>query len=282
MQTAVGAHYETDMATSINILWGPLRPLLKDNFTFREIKTLVGVSGVDLAKLSHIQQSINGAAKIDLIEGIDSIYESMDDEEKRRFLISLTEEVLQRKTNLADQVDNCFSRLGWTFVNGRFLQLDLLDASELQDLPATSHDDLLKAASRFRDGDLSGAISAVCGAVDSVTTKIYQTRGLGDPGSASFQEKVVRCLTALGVLTSIESDLISLGWDPADADRLKQNLRGSLNQAAYVMQTLRANMGDVHGTKPALYPLVFDSIKWATLILSLLKESQTPPAKPVA
>jgi len=61
-------------------------------------------------------------------------------------------------------------------------------------------------------------------------------------------------------------------------------LLGSLNQAAYVMQTLRSKMGDVHGTKPVLEPLVFDSLKWASLIVRLLRNN-TPsnlPLQPVA
>jgi hypothetical protein len=36
------------------------------------------------------------------------------------------------------------------------------------------------------------------------------------------------------------------------------------------MQTLRANMSDVHGTKPVLKPLVFDSIKWAEILVRVL------------
>jgi len=37
------------------------------------------------------------------------------------------------------------------------------------------------------------------------------------------------------------------------------------------MQALRSRMGDVHGTKPILKPLVCDSIKWAELIVRILR-----------
>jgi hypothetical protein len=36
------------------------------------------------------------------------------------------------------------------------------------------------------------------------------------------------------------------------------------------MQTLRAQMGDVHGSKPILKPLVFDVVKWAELFVRTL------------
>lgn len=52
-------------------------------------------------------------------------------------------------------------------------------------------------------------------------------------------------------------------------DRLA-NLDGSLNQAAYIMQKLRADMGDVHGTKPVIAALIYDSIKWSSLLLRML------------
>ena len=62
----------------------------------------------------------------------------------------------------------------------------------------------MKAATRLRDGDLSGAVSAACAAVDAVTSKVYETKGLGDPGKASFQEKVSRSLEVLDTLGEIE------------------------------------------------------------------------------
>jgi hypothetical protein len=49
--------------------------------------------------------------------------------------------------------------------------------------------------------------------------------------------------------------------DPKRGDRL--------NAAA---ATVRSDMGDVHGSKPGLLTLVFDSVKWATVICSLLKD----------
>lgn len=49
----------------------------------------------------------------------------------------------------------------------------MLDISEIPELPEEAHTNLLKAATRFRNGDLSGALAAACGAVDAVTNKIY-------------------------------------------------------------------------------------------------------------
>ena len=58
--------------------------------------------------------------------------------------------------------------------------------------------------------------------------------------------------------------------DASDVTPFRKNFEGALNQGAYVMQTLRSKMGDVHGTKPILKPLVFDSLKWVELMVRAL------------
>ena len=72
-------------------------------------------------------------------------------------------------------------------------------------------------------------------------------------------------------MDKIKKELTELGWNQIDI--FVNNPEGSLNQAAYVMQSLRSKMGDVHGTKPTLKPLVYDSLKWASLILRILNET---------
>ena len=81
---------------------------------------------------------------------------------------------------------------------------------------------------------------------------------------------MTRSLKALDVVKRQETALASLGWKANELKMLSQNLAGALNQAAFVMQSLRSNMADVHGTRPVLRPLVFDSLKWAALIVRLL------------
>lgn len=147
---------------------------------------------------------------------------------------------------------------------------EVLDPDDLPELPDASHQDLRKAAQRFRDGDLTGALSAACGAVDAATSQVYEEHHLGDPGKASFQERCKRAMTARGVVPELEEQLGALGWSHADITPFKKSFEGALNQGAYVMQTLRSQMGDVHGSKPILRSLVFDSVKWAQLIVGSL------------
>lgn len=255
----------------INTIWGPIRSLLQNQFTFGEIKEIVGLAGLDLTSLSHLAQKAGGgASKGQLMTGVDKTYGSMEESDKRRFLTIATEEILRRCPHLVGSLKDNLSRLGWTVHNGSVVPLKLFDLSELPELPAEAHPDLLKATTRLRDGDLSGAISAACGAVDKVTTMIYSEKSLGDPQRVSFQERVKKSIVARGVIPSLDEDLRALGWEQGKIKLFKESLIKSLNQAAYVMQTLRSQMGDVHGTKPILKALVFDSLKWAALIVRLL------------
>jgi hypothetical protein len=54
---------------------------------------------------------------------------------------------------------------------------------------------------------------------------------------------------------------------------LRENLKGSLNQMAFVMQKLRAKMSDVHGTKEVLKPLVLDSLKYAQILIRMMTKN---------
>jgi len=147
------------------------------------------------------------------------------------------------------------------------IPIEILDVTTLGELPSKSHADLTKAAQRLRDGDLSGAISSACSALDSVTSLIYTSAQIGDPTKASFQERCKRSLEAKGVVPRMEQQLRELGWADVDIKPFRKNFEGAMNHGAYVMRTIRARMGDVHGTKPILKPLVFDCLKWAELML---------------
>lgn len=164
------------------------------------------------------------------------------------------------------------SRLGWSLSGNAVIPIEILDLTSLDEVPAESRADITKAAQRLRDGDLSGTITAVCGALDVTTSAIYKSYNLGDPTDASFQEKCKRSLEAKGVIPNMEKKLLELGWSKKDIRLFSNNYKGALNQGAYVIQSLRHRMGDVHGTRPILKNLVFDCIKWAEMMLRALKE----------
>lgn len=259
--------------TELNRSWNALRAILQNDFSFYDIKEIVGLAGLDLSVIAHLEQKPRGgASKGQLMTGIDKAIRAYQDENFKRFIAIVTEEVLKRRPDSRETLEEYLSRLGYTLANNSVIPIDVLDISALAEIPKGPRADLVKASRRLRDGDLSGAISAACGAVDAATSNVYAEKGLGDPGEASFQERCKKALRAKGILPVMEGQLKEHRWDKEDIRLFKANFQQALNQGAYIMQTLRSKMGDVHGTKPVLKPLVFDSIKWSELMIRALKQ----------
>lgn len=253
------------------IPWGPIRSALIENFSFADIKQIVGYANINMSQLAHLEQkSQGGASKSQLLSAIDSQVGAMNANTVGEIASICCEEMLRKKPDLISELERVLSRVGWKIAGPVILPIEIFDVSELQDIPENAHEDILKAASRLRDGDLSGSLSASCGALDSVTSRIYSEFQLGDPNKASFQERLRKSIDAIGAKEKLIKELQEIGWTEQDYKPLSSNLDGSLNQAAYVMQKLRSNMGDVHGTKPVLSALIYDSIKWSLLLLRVL------------
>lgn len=255
--------------------WNALRSALQNGFSFYDIKEIVGLGGFDLGSIARLEQRQGGGAtKGQLMTGIDRGLNALDAGSQERFIAIVAEEVLRRKPDTRQSLDENLSRLGWSLSGNAVIPIAIFDASILEELPSKSRVDLTKAAQRLRDGDLGGAISSACGAIDSVTSAIYSSANLGDPTRASFQERCTHSLNAKGVLPRLEQQLRELGWCDDDIKPFRENFKGAMNQGAYVMQSLRSKMGDVHGAKPILKSLMFDCLKWAELMLRALKEDE--------
>ncbi|GLO12107.1 hypothetical protein PPUJ20028_06880 [Pseudomonas putida] len=259
------------MIKSSSIPWSPVRSTLIEKFSFGDIKQIVGYGNLDMSRLAHLEQrQQNGATKSQLLSEIDKQVGAMGEADRGAFVSICCEEMMRRKADVVEELERVFSRIGWKFSGTTLIPVDIFDVADLASIPEQARADIQKASSRLRDGDLSGALSAACGALDSVTADIYSICNLGDPNKASFQERVKRSVDALNVKNRLVQELVDIGWSDADYKPLASNLEGSLNQAAFVMQKLRSDMGDVHGTKPVINALVYDSIKWSALLLRAL------------
>lgn len=255
--------------------WGPIRACLEE-LIFHQIKQVAGLAGLDTSKLAHVDEYLDKDGKPKrptkgtLMAAIDQELTQMPADKQHRFMRIAAEETLRRKPELLPQLENDLSRLGWQWIDQTLLPIALFDPADLAALPDAFRTDLVKAGQRFRDGDLGGALSAACGAVDTVTAAVYLNTGLGNPADDSFQQRCNRALGARQVIEHIDTQLRELGWEDTELKPLRENFKGALSQGAYVMQSLRSKMGDVHGTKPILKPLVYDAIKWAELFVHTL------------
>jgi len=268
----------TQPTRAILLAWPAVRACVQD-FSFNDIKEIAGLAGLDLTQVAHlVQRPQAGATKGQLLSAVDGQFGAMPIARQKQFLTILIEEILRRQPAAEEKLAEYLSRLGWSFVDQTLVPLEIIDTRTFEWTPQECRKDLLKAVQRFRDGDLTGAISAACGAVDSATSNVYAQHGLGEPTQASFQERCRRAAQARGVVPALEQQLRELGWVQEDIRPFQKNLEGALNQGAYVLQTLRSHMGDVHGSKPILASLVFDCLRWAELLVASLT-SQGPETR---
>lgn len=259
------------MSLNVNSAWSATSAVLKNTCSFYDIKEIVGLAGFDTGKIAHlVQKSGSSVNKGQLISEIERELNNFSDNDKRHFLNIVIEEMLIRYSGIDEQLERYLARLGWQVIENKVLPIEVLDRDDMIEFDDASKQDLIKAATRYRDGDLSGALSAACGAVDSLTVKIYQKHGLKDAAKASFQERCKVSLNKVGVFDAVNQELRDIEWKESGLVPFGKNFEGALNQAAFIMQTLRANMADVHGTKPVFKPLVFDSIKWSQVFVRLL------------
>jgi len=256
----------------INQAWTAIRVVLQSEFSFYEIKELVGLAGMDLTELAHlVQKAGGGASKGQLMTAIDQSFARFVPDEKREIVSHLVQEVVSRRPDCKDRLEGYLARFGWGLLDDRVVPLTIFDPKDLEEITEAPRADLVKAAERIRDGDLSGAISAACAAVDTCTGAIYEEYQLGNVQNSSFQERCKKALDAVGSLQLMEDQLREIGWEDDRVAPFRNNFQGALNHGAYVMQTLRSGMGDVHGTKPILKPLVFDCLRWAEVVIRTLE-----------
>ena len=257
---------------TLNQAWSAFRAVLRDAFTFYDIKEISGLAGVDVTRLARLEQrAVGGASKGQLITALDGEIGTLDFKNKSHVLNCIAEEIIARRPEQSENLKGYLGRLGWQLMDCRLIPIEYFDVSELADVPEAARNDFKKAAVRLRDGDLSGALASACAAVDSATNSVYVELKLGSPSDDGFQARFSNALNAKGTISVVTKELMDLGWEEVDAVRLSKNVQGALNQGAYVMQTLRSRMSDVHGSKRVMKSLVFDSLKWAALIVRMLK-----------
>ncbi len=265
----------------INSAWAAVAPILEE-FCFYDIRTIVGLAGFDRSLIAGFDHGVwdgNNITRQQLISVIERSFFEFANEKKQHFLNLVIGEILERKDGLninydpEEKLQIYLNRLGWQVIDNAVLPIEVLDLSDLEELEPSAREELIKAATKFRDGDLNEAILSAYAAVESVIARVYRDNGLGEVDySKSFQHRCKKALEATGVYIAIDGQLTGIEWKEGDIKVFGANLEGSLNQAAYVLQLLRNNMSNAHGTKPVIKPLAFDSIKWSQIIVRLLSE----------
>lgn len=252
------------MPKRVGDAWGSIRGIIRESLSFAQIKDLVGESGLPIHKLAHLQQkSKGGASKGQLMDGIDGLFNELDEDGRNRFVASCVEGLLKRDDSLLEELQTTLGRVGWGVTNQGVYPLRLQIELETFALDQRLQEGIAKTLRRYRDGDFDGAVTAICGLVDSLTEKVYSQKSLGDHRTASYQERVSRAFKAFE--NEFQAPLYSLAGEKRNL--IFNNHHGSINQAAYVLGAFRREFSDVHGVQSAAPELVQRAIDCAVFIV---------------
>lgn len=112
----------------LSIAWNGFRVVLRQNFSFNDIKEITGLAGIDLTKLSHLVQRAGGVAtKGKLMDALDEQIWALGDQDKERMLVRIAEVMVQRSSAVTDSLTEYLEPLGWSYANGRLFPIEVLD-----------------------------------------------------------------------------------------------------------------------------------------------------------
>jgi hypothetical protein len=251
--------------------WGPVESLIFE-LNSDQVQDIISSSGLVINwHLTKEQSYSHTTRKREFRQRINQEYLNLSSKDREQFILNVVRSLVNVNIEFKERLNDYLKNIGWLFVEDKLIKIDILDPKDLEFIPSFSKSEITKASERIQT-DLSGSITSSCGSIESACFEIYKKYNLGDIGSASFQEKIKKSLAAIKFFERLKNDLQNIDWNSNDAEIFCKNFEGSINQIAYVMQSLRSNMGDTHGSKPVINTLVFDTIKWAIIILSILKE----------
>jgi len=242
----------------VRVIGNAILAELTHQLSIPRIRQAVGRAGFDTARIPAEDR------RASVVPAVQRLFGEMEYAQKVTAVAVLSAELSPEAANAGLRPH------GYQFLGREIVALGAVDGNEVRFLPASSAQEIASAFARLNAGDEDGAISAACGAVDTVTVAIHEKYGLGQPPNA-FQAKVNTVMATLKIYEEIEADLIQLNVRPETAKEIVTELHEATKHAANALQVIRRTLGDVHGSKPAYRRLTYDAIKWASAICGLLE-----------
>lgn len=246
--------------------WSSLRGIIRDNFSFAQIKDIMGASGLPIHKLAHLQQKFSGGtSKGQLMDEIDKLFLNLSINEQNKIVSNCIKEILARNFSCNEKVEQVLKRIGWGLRDNEPYPLGIQIDDEKVNLPQYVQDGINKCLKRFRDGDLSGAMTSICSIVDSLTEEVYNRQGIGNHKDDPYQTRVSKAFNVFE--TAYKKELIDNGIDHDEVKRIWENHKKSVSQAAYVLGAFRRELSDVHGERKSSPSVIQKAIDCAVFII---------------
>ncbi|MBF0213302.1 MAG: hypothetical protein HQM00_07020 [Magnetococcales bacterium] len=266
------------MANSPRKLWSVARGLLKEHFSFNEIKDVCGLVGLPVEQLSQLSQRQGSNArwntKGELSDGLDRLFSDLSEDEADKVVLLLFQEMLERSGSdnqqLLDDTSKYVGRFGWTIRGLQLAPMELVMPIRMSEIPTEFENRIGKLLERYRNGDFNGAITTLAGMIDDLTEEIwkaYDNLNHLEHAQAGFDKKVT---DAFGALRSgLEQ---ALGDDHPDTKDIVTSVSGAIAQSAKALQRLRRSFSDAHGEKQAGDYLVKQTLAITLFLFTTLHE----------
>jgi hypothetical protein len=252
---------------TLSSAWPVLRQIIIDNQSFNNIKSLCGSAGMQVQKLSHLQQKSGFASstKGQLMDGVDKLFNELSTKEQENVIRNLLHDLWHGSNDVKDPLANALERVGWGITEGEPHPLELQVNLEMAQLPKHEQKLISKSLNRYRQGDLDGAITSICSVVDSITEQIYTQQSMSDHKKDSYQQRVNRSFKHRE--SEINQILNDENFPAQEVTQIWDNLKGAINRAAYVLGAFRRNVSDVHGASNSSPQLVQQALDAAVFII---------------
>lgn len=119
--------------------WGPLRGIVRDRFTFADMKDLAAAAGLPVQRLAHLRQGSAGyTSKGELMNSIEGLLMELPKEQQDAVVSAYAYQVLARQPALRADLVSVFTRLGLSIESdGSLVPSQALHADD-QETPASS------------------------------------------------------------------------------------------------------------------------------------------------
>jgi hypothetical protein len=259
------------MTQGLGAAWSVLREPLTA-IPFSQMKEAAAAAGLDTAELSHLRQTSAGrsTSKAELADAIDGLFKKLDRDRQDRVAANMLAELIRRSPSEQhrERLEELLERVGWHLIGDEPAPLTLQLDAPLDTMPKPVRGAVAKALRRYRDCDFDGAMTAIVGAVDTITAEIFATNGLPNHKSASYQRR------AIAAHATLEAQFRRrLGTMPAkEADLAWGGHQRAVNGAADVLGAFRRNFSDAHGVGTADAQLVQTALQSALFVINCLAD----------
>jgi len=99
-----------------HMAWGPVRAVLEEEFSFSEIKKIVGLARLEVSRLSHLsQKGPSYTSKGELMSSIDHLFSELSSDAAERFVRTVAEKICQRSEAGGKKLEDYCERYRYSY-----------------------------------------------------------------------------------------------------------------------------------------------------------------------